>query len=295
MRANAKPPTFGKCDTWAREMFEVSSLKYFERKRLINFKRVRSVCLRWQRHWSMQASAQDAAVGVEQEPSPKFLTSAAESRHSLSSSPDSMFPGLLSRDGTEKEAAFNSLGLEFIFRRDPQDIRLFALNIDSDAELERVVIAASNLDVEAIVLKRENNLWWELGHFVCCGPGSGPNEPFVELRQTVWFGTNDIIVHAGGVFGTGVAERRLLIYRAWRGKLYKVFDTVESAYNLSGSEQIRISYPDTNSHSSPRVIVVHRTKEIRSRRRTTCELFRWDAGQFAFVPTAPQPGLCAAR
>lgn len=157
------------------------------------------------------------------------------------------------------------------------------------------MIASSDLNIEATVVKRQDGVWWELGHFACCGPGSGQNDPFVELRQTVWHGTNDVILHAGGSFGTGVAERRLLIYRAWRGKLYKVFDIVESAYNLSGSEEIRISYPDTNSYSSPRVITVHRTKRNQSRRTTTCELFRWDAETFAFVRTAPQADLCAAR
>jgi len=85
----------------------------------------------------------------------------------------------------QAQRAFDTFGLPFIATRDPQDIRLFAVNIDSHPDLERIVVATSDLDVEAAVLRRDNDVWWELGNFVCCGPGSQPNLPFLESRQTV--------------------------------------------------------------------------------------------------------------
>ena len=202
---------------------------------------------------------------------------------------------LLSRDPAKRNEAFDTFGLPFIATRDPQDIRLFAVNMDSHPDLERVVIATSDLDVEAAVLRRDNDVWWELGHFVCCGPGARSSLPFLELRQTVSYGTNDIIVHAGGSQGSGVGELRLMIFRVWNSKLYKVLDIVESAYNFSQSEETRISYPDTGDSGEPRILTVHRTKEIRGRRTSLCELYRWDAGKFTFLRTAPDRKRCSSR
>jgi len=176
--------------------------------------------------------------------------------------------------------------------RGPKEARLFAVNVDSDADFERVLIVTSNLDAGAVLFKKENGIWWQLGSFTRCASGSQLPDPFVELRQIVWYGTNDLIVHAPGPHGTGVGELRLKIYRVWKGRLYKVFDVVEWAYNLSASESSRITYPGTDSYTSPRVIVVRRSQETQNRRKATCIPYLWDANRFFFVQIPPAQGLC---
>ncbi len=144
--------------------------------------------------FAVDISAQSLAT--EQEPAPKSSPAKPEARSALSIDPDALFPHLLSGDSSTRRAAFERFGMDRIAEQNPQDIRLLALNIDSDRDLERIVIANSDLQTEVIVLKREGGIWWKLSHFVCCGFGST-----LELRSTVWPGTNDIILHSEG--GTG--------------------------------------------------------------------------------------------
>lgn len=244
----------------------------------------------------MEIAAQFSAVALEQEPAPKSFHSPAEPRRRLSINPDAMFPRLLSRNKPERDAAFKSFGMEFSASTGPEDIRLFAVNLDSDAELERVLLVKSVSNLEATVMKRGTDGWWEVGHFSCCSLNGGINDPFLELRQTVSYGVNDIIIHAGGSQGLGVAERRLMVFRLWRGTLYKALDIVESANNLGGSEDIRTSYPDTSLFSEPRVITVHRSKETRGRKGPpVCELYRWDADKFAFLRMPPDREHCGSK
>ena len=133
------------------------------------------------------ALGQCAAAVQEKEPGPtRSPRAGAGSRRRLSVDPDSLLPRLLSRDARERLAAFHSVGLDFIAERGPQDIRLFALNIDADSDIERVLIVKAILDTAAVVLKKDKDAWWELGRFMCCGPGSRPVDPFIELWQTVW-------------------------------------------------------------------------------------------------------------
>lgn len=142
------------------------------------------------------------------------------------------------------------------------------------------------------MLKKELNEWWEVGGFGCCDPGTQVLDPFIEVKDIVWYGTKDIIVHQVGAHGTSVGEMRLLIYRMLRGRLYKVFDAVESSYNLSGSESTRIVYPDLSSQTGPRILIIHRVAEADGRRSETCHPYRWNSVRFAFIRSSAAEAQC---
>lgn len=234
-------------------------------------------------------------AAIPKEPGPKSPQFAAEPRRKLAIDPDTLLPRLLSPEARERADAFTRAGLEIMGDQEPQEVRLLALNIDSDPDLERVLIVkglGGMISMGAAVYKKENGVWWQLGGFFCCGPGSQPNDPFIEMRQIVRYGTNDIVIHAGGSQGTSAGAWQLMVFRVWKGSLYKVLDIVESAYNFAGPEQTRVSYPNTEHSSAPPVISVHRTKEVRNRRSSTCTQYRWDADRFAFVVLASSRGSC---
>ena len=238
--------------------------------------------------------APNQRVSVETEPQPdRPPQSTPEPRRKLAVDPDSLFPLILSEDPSQRRNAFEVLGLSWMGEMQPTDARLLAVNLDSDEGLERVLILNGNLNAAAVVLKNEKGTWWEIGSIFCCGPSRMAKERFVELRQTVWHGTNDLIVHAVGAHGTGAGEGRLMIYRVWKGNLYKVLDISEWAYNMRDSETSRIFFPDMESHASPQVITV--IKDSQKRRKATCIPYRWEVKKFSFVQIPPSPNYCVGR
>jgi hypothetical protein len=244
---------------------------------------------------AMNLASGQRMVSAEQEPSPdKSPRSAPEQRRRWDVDPDALFVKLVSKDPRQTRGALDRVGMSWFAEREPTDVRLFGVNLDSDPELERVLVVKANLDSVALVLKKEGGVWWELGGFACCGPGSRDPDSFIELKDTVWYGIKDLIVHQGASHGTGVGEIDLAIYRVWKGHLYRVFNIVESAYTMQESESSRITYPNVDSSSAPRIIVVQRTKEMGHRTTTTCVPYRWDTARFAFVQTPATRNLCGS-
>jgi hypothetical protein len=242
------------------------------------------------------ASGQSVFV-AEREPLPdKPPQSAPEQRRRLSVDPDAVFTKLVARDAGQVSEALDSLGMSWLSGSEPTDVRFLAVKLDADPDLERVLIVKTGAGrAAASVFKKLDGVWWELGSFGCCAIGGTNPDPFVELRDTVWPGTKDIVAHQGGAQGTGVGEWRLLIYRVWKGQLYKVFDIVESAYNLVESESSQIAYPDTDSYTAPRIIIVDRTTEREHRRAPTCIKYRWDPDRFAFLRASTRRGSCGSE
>ena len=239
------------------------------------------------------ACAQYISVEVRREPlSSKPPQAAPEPRVKRALSPDALFAMFASNDEVQHNAAIDHIGIGWPMTHNPVDVRLFAVNIDTDDDLERVLISRGHGDAVAIVAKKEAGEWWELGGFLCCGPSGGALD--IELKETVWFGTKDIVVHSGGAQGTGIGAHSLRIYRVLGGHMYKVLDVVEEAYNWAESQSARVRYPDLDSHE-PAVILVETTKQAGARRTTTCTRHSWDAARFAFVASRPTPGACPAR
>ncbi len=212
------------------------------------------------------ATAQFVGIATEPEPAPREFPASSAPRRKLEGDFDGWLASLLAPEAGRRNEALRRLGMEFVGEPSIADVRVFAVNLDADADLERVVQVSGGLDGEVTVWKKEEGAWWNLAHFVCRGPGGRAADPLLELRPVVRYGTNDLILHAGGSQGTGVGERRLQIYRLWGGRAYRVLDLIESAYNMSGWEETRIRYPDPDSTESPAVIVLQREKEFRGRR-----------------------------
>ncbi len=150
--------------------------------------------------------------------------------------PDSALALLDSRDSAQIQSALERLGLAPYSSLPPRAVVLSAVNLDQDRDLERVLQIDMGTSAAAVVFKKREEGWWQIGVFGCCEARAGVARPFVELRETVWPGTTDLVVHAGGSQGTGVGQMTLGIYRMWQGRLYPVLDVVESAWNWAGSE-----------------------------------------------------------
>jgi hypothetical protein len=79
----------------------------------------------------------------------------------------------------------------------------------------------------------------------------------VELKETVWHGTKDLVIHQTAAHGTGAGEFRLSIYLVWSSGLYKVLDVFESAYRgASAGEVATAAVWAANRHSA---VIVKRT------------------------------------
>ena len=239
--------------------------------------------------------AQHFTVLSNHEPLPaRPPQSPPEHRRKLGVDPDALFTKLVSKDPKQTADALKGIEMSWLAERRPTELQLVAVNVDADDDLERLLIVTAGFDSAALVLKKDLGEWWALGSFVCCGPGARTLNPFIELKETVWHGTKDLIVHGVGAHGSGVGEMRQLIYRVWKGQLYKVLDVVEGAYNLAGSERTRIVYPNVDSQAGPRVLVVHRIPEAGNRRNASCTPYRWDSAKFAFIQTAATKPLCGS-
>lgn len=153
--------------------------------------------------------------------------STPEPRRKVEGDPDVLFRQIASKNSVEAKDALARLGLSWVAGRQPEDVRLAAINVDDDEYLERVLIVRDGLDSAATVLKRDGQAWWNLGSFYCCS-GTRALDPFIGLKDTVWYGTKDIVVHQVGSHGTGAGEVRLFIYRVLKAQLYKVLDIIES-------------------------------------------------------------------
>ncbi len=210
----------------------------------------------------------------------------------LSGDPDALFTQLVSADAKQYQQALAKFEISSTGVGHAHDVRYFAVNLDADEQMERVLIVRINSDATALVLKKQNDVWWDAGRFMCCGPSGHMPEVFLDLKQSVWYGTNDIVIRAGGSQGTGVGETHIQIYRMLDGQLFKVVDIVEDAYNMAGSESSHITFPDTNSSDSPRVIAVQRTEESKGRRKQTCVHYVWDSERFVFAQKPSRPGKC---
>ncbi|MEP7367758.1 MAG: hypothetical protein ABI972_31240, partial [Acidobacteriota bacterium] len=131
-------------------------------------------------------AAQQHAVVVDKEPLPsKPPQTAPEPRRKLETNPDEMMPLLISNDAAQRRLALERLDVSWFPEGLPTDVRHFALNLDSSEDFERVLMISSSGQSVAIVFKRENGVWWDIGSFGCCWPGTG-RDFHVEFKQTVW-------------------------------------------------------------------------------------------------------------
>jgi hypothetical protein len=173
-------------------------------------------------------------------------------------------------------------------------LRAMAVNMNDDPKLERVLIIDNLRNTSVIVFAQKDGQWWSVGAGLCGAPVGHCPTPFVELKQTVWYGTYDLVIHTDGKIGLGLSESHLRIYRMFRGRFYPVLDFIESAHNMSGveSNNFRFRGPGTSDTAT---VVVHRTQEFRGRKTSECIPHVWNVEKFAFMSVPPTRALCAPR
>jgi hypothetical protein len=241
--------------------------------------------------------AQGLRVEIAREPLPKTLPISEALPASISPfDPDDAYRDLISGDSTRVASAAKVLDVEMLVLPSPDFVRSIAANMDADPELERVLYIESHGRGIAFVFARRDGIWWQIGQFICGVPrGRCPGE-FVELKQTVWYGTNDIVVHANVIGGTDVSQNDVTIYRLFDGRLHPVLEIVESAYNMRGSELSRIRFHDPGHSSEQATMVIDRTtKRLGGKRTTECIPYKWNVEKFKSLPVPPTRALCAPR
>ena len=155
----------------------------------------------------------------EKEP-PAIPATKAEPRKKLNSDPVTVFQNLLGPSKDSRRVAYQALGWskEAIDEALPaDDARLYAVNLDADAELEYVlIVSAGPATTVAYVFDQDSQGWWQVGMFDYWWHWNADQaERLIELREIVWYGRKDIVVREQNG-GTGVAETDLSIYRIYQ-------------------------------------------------------------------------------
>ncbi len=253
---------------------------------------------------ALQASGQGLRIQTPQERTGN-PTAKPEPRRLINSDPISLYRRLVSPSPEDRGEALRLLGHKEIDASESLTARLYAVHLDSRADLQYILIATGQPARSiAMVFQGKRQEWWAIGDFTYWYHwDANEAERFVELREIVWSGRKEIIVrdHEGG---TGMAETTLSIYRMQDGRLYRVFRTLEDGYDshqgISEYEHRTLEYPEHDWNAPAFLVVryVKRTEPAEGGRpvRVTrkCSVFRWDAAGFAFVgDKAATPKLCS--
>jgi hypothetical protein len=233
-------------------------------------------------------------------------TSKPEPRRLIATDPISLYQRLLSNSFKDRKDVFRLLSHEEMATSDRIEARLYAVNLDSDSDLEYVLVATGDFSTIALVFDKIGTSWYAVGNF-SYGYHWDANEAerLIELREIVQYGRKDIIVRDRGG-GTGIAETVLSIYRMHNGSLYRVFRTLEDGFHAAVGvgtaeyEHRTLEYPDHDPYT-PALLVARHVKRVEPaqegavvRVSRDCSVFEWDAAGFVFVKKkAAMPSLCS--
>lgn len=92
--------------------------------------------------------------------------------------PDSALALLDSRDSAQIQSALERLGLAPYSSLPPRAVVLSAVNLDQDRDLEGVLQIDMGTSAAAVVFKKREEGWWQIGVFGCCGARAGVARPF---------------------------------------------------------------------------------------------------------------------
>jgi hypothetical protein len=237
----------------------------------------------YSQHLAIQHRPEEIPANPSSKPLPRRLVGV---------DPLTLYRDLTSSSKDERTRALRRLGDNFSEIEQPEDTRLYALNLDSDPGLEYVLEAkAAFAATIAWVFKKGPEGWWMVGEFNYSWHWD-PNlaERFVEFREIVRPGRKEIIVRdtAGG---SGLAQTRLAIYRMNNGFLYRVFATTEDSFsNVIGTGMAEYEHREIEYLEAGLIVRLrkhledgpdHKKPETR-----TCSAFTWDAVAFRFVEDA---------
>ncbi len=245
--------------------------------------------------WQEPGFLRDASE-LESSPTPAIQP---EPRLKIQGDPRQIFHLLLSASEVERSAARRFLQWPSPETPTVKDARLQLINLDDDDELEAIVLlSGSPPSTIALVFDHQRDGWWQVGRFDYSWHWhSDQAERMIELRELILPGRKDILVRTS-TGGTGIAETSLAIYRMHKGRLYRVFHTIEDASHYahtpttSVSEHRRIEY---RADADGRFLVVHQIIHEEPEKpstarpasvKETCSVYAWDPARFAFIPSA---------
>src|ERR1035437_2458644 len=75
-------------------------------------------------------------------------------RRKLAVDPETLFSKLVSKQPRQIRESAEALGLSWLADLEPTEVKLFAVNLDSDQDLERVLAVTGSLRTSALILKK---------------------------------------------------------------------------------------------------------------------------------------------
>ena len=216
-----------------------------------------------------------------------LVTAAGAAAQPRSTSPGDIYKALLGPE-SERKSAFALLGLEG--ELPVNSIKLFAVQMDGDAELEQVLEVDTGVSRLIRVYDKLDRSWREVGQIDVLPP-AGVRE--VAFHEVVERGANDVVVSApSGGCGGGYCATGLSIWHLHKGRLVEVFTTNESVATMCFREATSVVLPDTD-RSERGYLIVRTSREAMAplapvcgkpeRATRTCTAYRWDAAEVGFV------------
>jgi hypothetical protein len=256
------------------------------------------------------ARAQHIAAVMPSEP-PANPVSKPEPRHRVAGSPLTIFTNLSSAAAETRRLAYRQLGIDSSLESlDVDDVRLEMLNLDTDDDLEAILVYTIGRRLTtAVVFDKSKDGWWQVGAFDYSWHwNSDTAERLIGLREIVWPRRKDLIVRQESG-GTGVMRTDLAVYRMYNGALYRVFDINESwEYDALGQQNVSaylekhdVTFYDEDAAGHPSIMVRY-TKTAYPTDTSAkpkiedlgCVAYGWDAAKFVFQPdTALTAKLCS--
>src|SRR5208283_2291146 len=117
-----------------------------------------------------------------------------EPRRVISADPISLYRGLVSSSIEDRSNALRLLGHKEIDASESLSARLYAVHLDSRADLQYILVATGQpAQSIAMVFQGKGQEWWVIGDFKYWWHWD-PNEAeqFIELREIVWYGRKEI-------------------------------------------------------------------------------------------------------
>lgn len=199
----------------------------------------------------------------------------------LTNSPVEIFRQLVSGSQEQTHQILDEIGLNPLSQDSTVwNVQLIADSIVNSRDLNFLLSVNTGTIRGAMVIAKSGTAWAEVAGFTC---SPYQQDPFVELKTIVGEDQKDVIVRCGGSLGTNVSEHGIEVYRAREDRMYRIFATIETREDLSGSERAKIEWPDPESNSGIRQIVVTRTKSRKGGKTTTRERYVWEPHRFEFV------------
>jgi len=254
---------------------------------------------------AVAASAQYLSVEIPAQPA-AFPVRRPEPRSRVTEDPSVILQNLIGSSSANRRRALLDLGWkeEVKYAEDPTligDARFYRVNLDDDLEMEAILTLQVGRDrTRVLIFKKSESQWWRIGDFMLSYMWTANSaERMLELREIVGFDHKDIIIRVTAGGSDIQKEIELNMYRLYKGRLYRTFETTEEfalrRYSDAGEmiedERNDIYYPEP-PQGKDAYIVVRRSKQTmpssewgvleRPQEIVDCIPYRWDPIKYLF-------------